>query len=159
MEISISLPLDSDGFLRRRCPTCEREFKWLCASEGEEATPPPEGGYFCPYCAAQAPPDSWPTTAQLEAAEAKIFGEVVKPGLDKLEKQATSASGGFLRVTVGRGGEAVPPSPLAEADDMRQVDFPCHSDDPVKVLDDWPHAVHCLICGESVQASGEAAAR
>ncbi len=27
--LEISMPLDSDGFLRRECPTCEREFKWL----------------------------------------------------------------------------------------------------------------------------------
>lgn len=31
----MSDPLDSDGFLRRECPTCEREFKWLPSCEGE----------------------------------------------------------------------------------------------------------------------------
>lgn len=44
----MSVPLDSEGFLRRECPTCEREFKWKPAGEDEEATPAPEGGYFCP---------------------------------------------------------------------------------------------------------------
>jgi hypothetical protein len=29
VQLSMSLPLDGDGFLRRECPTCEREFKWL----------------------------------------------------------------------------------------------------------------------------------
>ena len=36
-SIEMSLPLDSDGFLRRQCPACEREFKWLHA-ESEGAT-------------------------------------------------------------------------------------------------------------------------
>ena len=29
------------------------------------------------------------------------------------------------------------------------VDFGCHPDEPVKVLDDWSGKVHCLICGEA----------
>jgi hypothetical protein len=28
MSVSMSLPLDEDGFLRRECPTCERQFRW-----------------------------------------------------------------------------------------------------------------------------------
>jgi hypothetical protein len=49
VELSIPFPLDDDGFLRRECPTCDREFKWLPAHDETEATPPPAGGYFCPY--------------------------------------------------------------------------------------------------------------
>ena len=33
VTLSITIPVDSDGFLRRECPTCERELKWLPASE------------------------------------------------------------------------------------------------------------------------------
>jgi hypothetical protein len=55
VEISVNVPLDSDGFLRRGCPTCEREFKWLPSEESESAA---RGGYYCPYCAVQAPEDS-----------------------------------------------------------------------------------------------------
>jgi hypothetical protein len=29
VSIPMSLPLDGDGFLRRECPKCERQFKWL----------------------------------------------------------------------------------------------------------------------------------
>ncbi len=57
VTLSMSLPLDGDGFLRRECPTCEREFKWLPSpqhGEGDAAAasdePAPER-YFCPYCA------------------------------------------------------------------------------------------------------------
>ena len=31
----MSSPLDSDGFLYRECPICEREFKWLHTPEGD----------------------------------------------------------------------------------------------------------------------------
>ncbi len=27
VSFGMTIPLDSDGFLRRECPTCEREFK------------------------------------------------------------------------------------------------------------------------------------
>jgi hypothetical protein len=60
VQLSMSLPLDGDGFLRRECATCEREFKWLPSPDqleegnGEsraaatDAQPP--DAYYCPYC-------------------------------------------------------------------------------------------------------------
>ncbi|MGI8799184.1 MAG: hypothetical protein ACR2GE_07830 [Pseudonocardia sp.] len=38
--------------------------------------------------------------------------------------------------------------PLTEADDMQRIDFECHAANPVKVLDEWDGAVHCLLCAE-----------
>lgn len=35
VQLSMSLPLDGDGFLRRECPTCEREFKWVPSPDPE----------------------------------------------------------------------------------------------------------------------------
>jgi len=150
IELSMSVPLDSEGFLRRQCPTCEREFKWKPAGEGVEETPSPEGGYFCPYCAVQAPPDSWWTEAQIEDAKARAFDQVVKPQLDKLADAAGSS--GFLEVEVSVPEPDEPPK-LDEQDDMRQVVFPCHPEEPVKVLDEWDRAVHCLICGNTTAAN------
>ena len=40
LALEMSMPLDSDGFLRRECPTCEREFKWLYTSEEEGTSAP-----------------------------------------------------------------------------------------------------------------------
>jgi hypothetical protein len=69
VQLSISLPLDSDDFLRRECPTCEREFKWLPqqedAGDGEDASAATARDaeapqhYYCPYCAVTAPSDAW----------------------------------------------------------------------------------------------------
>lgn len=150
----MSVPLDSDGFLRRQCPTCEREFKWKPADEDAEETPAPEGGYFCPYCAVQAPPDSWWTEAQIEDAKARAFDEVVKPELDNLADVAGRSD--FLEVEVTVPEPDQPPT-LDEQDDMRRVDFPCHPQEPVKVLDDWVRVVHCLLCGTAAPASTDQA--
>ena len=37
MDFQVSLPLDSDGFLRRECPHCMQEFKWHHGPANEEA--------------------------------------------------------------------------------------------------------------------------
>jgi hypothetical protein len=132
-QLSMAIPTDSDGFARRECPTCERELKWRLASADEEATPAPHGGYFCPYCGVQALPDAWWTKAQVEAAQAQAYREVLKPEIKKR----------FQGVKFTDNDSALP---LTETDDMRRVDFACH-DEPVKVLDDWHGPVHCSLCG------------
>jgi hypothetical protein len=145
-QIPMSLPLDSDGFLRRECPTCERELKWRPTPEGEQGEPTPEGGYFCPYCGVLAPSGSWWTKNQVAMTEATVHNEVIKPMLDDFSSSLQRASSQHLRIT------STPVEPqevpiLAEADDMRRFDFECHPTEPVKVLDDWQGDVHCLICG------------
>ena len=150
VELSMSLPLDSDGFLRRECPTCEREFKWLHGSEGdEEVAQVRDGGYFCPYCGVQAPPNSWHTQAQIALANNTVATEAVGPMLEDFGRDMGSIgrrSGGFVSATF----KYDPPErmdPLTEVDDMRRIDFSCHPSEPVKVLDDWQKEVHCLLCG------------
>jgi hypothetical protein len=103
------------------------------ANADEEATPAPDGGYFCPYCAVQGPADAWWTKAQLEAAQAQGYRDVLKPEIEKRFRGRAEVS------------EPQMPQPLTEADDMRRVEFPCH-DEPVKVLDDWQGPVHCPMC-------------
>jgi len=161
VQLSLSLPLDSDGFLRRECPTCEREFKWLPSPDPEthedvvaRATEPVEApdGYYCPYCAVTAPPDAWLTKAQVASAEAIVQRELIDPELHKLEReidQLNRRSGGLIGIEVRLERDEPEPAPeLNEPDDMRRIDFICHPTEPVKVLDDWDRPVHCPICGE-----------
>lgn len=135
VHVGMSLPLDSDGFMRRECPTCEREFKWLHGSPAnEDATPVPIGGYFCPYCGIQAPADAWLTQEQVALAHNTVATEVVGPMVERF----------------GRLFRYEPPEkmdPLSEMDDMKRVDFTCHPTEPVKILDHWRDAVYCLCCG------------
>jgi hypothetical protein len=145
METHISLPLDSDGFLRRECPTCEREFKWLNSEEGD-GEPAPDGGYYCPYCAVQSP-ESWLTKPQAELAENTVMRDVFGPQLDKMAGDLRRSSrGSFLKFDL-KYDKPRALDPLVEDDDMRRVDFECHPAEPVKVVDDWDRDVHCLICG------------
>jgi hypothetical protein len=143
---SMSVPLDSDGFLRRECPTCEREFKWFPTPEGEESEPAPYGGYYCPYCAIQAGPDHWFTKAQIEQATAVITEEFVEPELKRFKRETERHSSGLVDINVDISTPE-PPPPLTEDDDMRRVEFACHPNEPVKVLEDWDAPVHCLFCG------------
>jgi hypothetical protein len=133
IRLEMSMPLDSEGFLRRECPTCEREFKWFHTPEEEQgATPVPDGGYFCPYCGVQAETGTWLTKAQAEQVQNIVATQAIRPLVEKY------------------GLRFQPPEkldPLTEVDDMTRVDFECHPSEPVKVLDEWGRPVRCLICG------------
>ena len=155
IELSVSFPLDSHGFLRRACPACSREFKWLSV-EGEAKFSSPEH-YFCPYCGTSATPDEWFTLEQQAYIETAVFDEVVGPSLENLTEslqQVNRSSGGLLELSVS----VDPPErrqapPVYEPDDMRQVVFPCHPEEPIKVDEAWGRPVHCLSCGRVSDAS------
>jgi len=152
-EMSVAVPLDEDGFLRRECPTCEREFKWL-PTESDEGARPPSAGYYCPYCAVQSQPDAWLTNAQVELVHNKLMREVVGPAMQDFGKSLRrigQRSGGLIRAEL-KGPDILPEAdPLTEQNDMRQVDFSCHPDEPLKVLDTWSGPVYCLICGMAAE--------
>jgi hypothetical protein len=134
VTLGMTIPLDSDGFLRRECPTCEREFKWRPSEgEAEEAVESADNvGYFCPYCGVQAPVDAWLTSAQVDLAQNIVAREVIGPMVSK----------------IGHYEAPDDLDPLTEADDMTLVAFSCHPSEPVKVLDNWHKPVCCLICGK-----------
>lgn len=149
VKTSMTVPLDGDGFLRRECPTCEREFKWL-PSEGKTASSTPDtAGYYCPYCGLQAK-EGWLTKAQVELARATVVHEVVDPTLADFARKLQSSSSDIFKVTASHERSPEPPK-LSEADDMRRADFPCHPTEPIKVLDDWSGPIHCLICGTTAR--------
>lgn len=151
VTLEMSMPLDSDGFLRRECPTCERELKWYNTPEEEgNAAPIADGGYFCPYCGVQAETSTWLTKAQAELARNMVATQVLGPTLKKFEddmKGIGRTSGGMIsaEVTYDAPDEL---DPLTEVDDLTRVDFECHPTEPVKVLDNWDKPVRCLICGQ-----------
>jgi hypothetical protein len=151
VELSVTIPLDADGFLRRECPTCERELKWMPTPEGVEPVPVPDGGYFCPYCGVQAGPEAWHTRAQVEYFQRIAKARVVDPMLVKFGndiRQMGRRSRGVFSVSIEheRSDE---PEPLSDDDDMRRVDFECHPSEPIKVLQDWNGAVRCIICDQA----------
>jgi hypothetical protein len=148
--MSVSFPLDSEGFLRRKCPTCDREFKWRNTPAGEQGVPQPAGGYFCPYCGVQSPGNTWFTDAQNQLIQATIRNEAIVPALRDLQRslESLNSRSGLVRVTAPKDApeEMLKPE-LVEVDDMRRVDFKCHTE-PVKISDDWEGTNYCLICGQ-----------
>ena len=147
-QISISISLDSDGFVRRACPTCDCEFKWLYTDNESEATEPDDRGFHCPYCDVQAQPDQWFTEAQVEYIQQVGLGQVA----EEMDKRLSrfNRSGSALRYTPGDRPVA-PPEPPPEPNDMRRIEFECHPKDPLKVAEDWAEPVHCLICGATAE--------
>lgn len=155
-SLSMTVPLDNDGFLRRACANCEREFKWLPSDDASaESAGSPDSGeaviYTCPYCGIQAPASEWATPAQMQLAQAIVMREVVGPQLDEFARdleRTSRRSGGLIKFTarVERDDEKPQPT-LTETNDMRRVEFPCHPDEPLKILDDWRGDAFCLVCG------------
>lgn len=148
MEIPVTLPLDSDGFLRRECPHCEGQFKWHSGPANEEAeqhqTLP---AYHCPLCGEPADHDSWWTTEQIEYAQ----GVAAPQAMQVVANELAKAFKGMKNVTYkpGRIDSPDAPMPLTEQDDMVIVTSPCHAYEPVKVPDDHPTPLHCLVCGSA----------
>ena len=144
-SLSISIPVDDDGFLRRECPNCELEFKWRPTPEGEKGEPMPDAGYACPYCAARAKSDRWWTKAQAEYVGALAMSEIVGPELEGLERDADPDALISFEIRVDKPERPAPLGP--EPSDMKRVDFECHPGEPIKIDSDWQSEVHCIICG------------
>lgn len=139
------MPLDADGFLRRECPSCLREFKWFTDGDSE-----PAEEYYCPYCGVLAETSAWNTRAQLEYVKGVAASKVLDPMLKKWERSFRSSSRGGLSIKVNRRSSPKPRPPLA-VDDMSKAIPTCHPSETLKVLDDWTGSLHCLVCSDSFE--------
>lgn len=147
MNINVSLPLD-ESFLRRECPTCEREFKWFT----EETEDRPEDAaepdvYFCPYCGVSAPTDHWWTRAQLDYMQGAAAGHISDFVNDELKAMSRRIKSPLIDVKFKPGPPPPAPPPLEEPSDMVIVEPPCHPYEPMKVMESWDEPLHCLVCG------------
>lgn len=150
-HIPMRLPLD-EGFLRRQCPYCERQFKVRI----EHYDSPPDTNehaeedtqYFCPLCHEPAPANAWWTKEQLDyryqlvnAAVSDQFHGILAGTLGQLNQP-----GSLFRVEIS-SGEMDEPRSLDEPHDMTRVYPPCHEPTPLKIPDDWHGDVACFECG------------
>jgi hypothetical protein len=151
MSTQVSFPLDNDGFLRRECPTCDRQFKWHNGPANEEAEQQMTvDAYFCPFCGQAAAVDQWWTAEQVQ----HIQGVALPAALQTLDDELASAFKGMnsKHVKFKKTGHLdIPdePDPLTEPDDMVIVASPCHGWEPVKVPEDTTSPLYCLICGQA----------
>ncbi|MCP4385401.1 MAG: hypothetical protein GY798_28980 [Hyphomicrobiales bacterium] len=145
--MSVSMPLDNDGFLRRECPSCEQEFKWFAHEEGDVAAESVEQ-YFCPLCGSASDLDSWWTPAQLEYAQGSAGPSLDQAVQDLMEESFKGVKGISFEPSRNFSLEIPTQEPLAEPDDMEIVQPPCHPNEPVKIPETAVSRLHCLICGE-----------
>lgn len=149
MSTSINVPLDSDGFLRRECPNCDRQFKWYQSQEDDPVEAVSQ--YHCPLCGQSAGLDMWWTKEQLEHAKAAILPDAMREIQNAIDDSFKGAKNITFKASNDLG--AIPVAPvLNEPDDMLIVEPPCHPSEPVKVPEDSTPPFHCLICGERYSA-------
>ncbi|WP_219816266.1 hypothetical protein [Arthrobacter sp. 08Y14] len=151
IQIPISMPLDSDGFLRRECPTCEQEFKWFNHAEGDQDAAQ-VSQYFCPLCGAAAGLDSWWTPAQLEYGFGSASGAIDEAMNAAIADAFKGVKGMKFKQNSSFSLDIEAPDPLIEPDDMLIVEPPCHTNEPLKVPEGFTEGVFCLICGAQFAA-------
>lgn len=172
IEINISLPLDDEGFFRRECPFCRKEFKVLLTedernslaleridsfmTEVERKTDSDESSqkgleYFCPYCGQSAPKDSWWTQEQLSYINIfvkNIMASLVNEHLIRpLKRSFGQRSSGPISISFkGQEMEQQKPWISPEVNDMDEFDLPCcHR--KIKIEDSKTGCIHCFFCG------------
>jgi hypothetical protein len=173
IEMSISLPLDDDGYFRRECILCRREFKVLLekdeltnlaqsgidsfmieAEEGatndnEEETAGNE--FTCPYCGQQARKDSWWTQEQLAYIQViahNILAKMVNEELIRPLKRSfgRTATGPISLKFEAEEMKQQEPWISPEINDMDLFDLPCcHR--KMKVDEIKSGVIHCFFCG------------
>jgi hypothetical protein len=144
MSSSMSVPLDADGYLRRECPTCERQFKW---HPGDDDFPIVDQ-YFCPLCGVPAGLDDWWTQEQLDHAQVLLMPEAMRVITDALGDAFKNSKHVTYKPSQDVHGDVPAPDVLHEPDDMVIVEPPCHPAEPLKVPEGATARLHCLICGE-----------
>jgi DNA-directed RNA polymerase subunit RPC12/RpoP len=137
-QLKVEMPLDPDGFIRRGCPTCGREFKWWVDQDREEEEASEDPSYFCPYCRHRE--EDWLTAAQREYLTAKAGAAAAE--------QLFGSRSRTIRFEADPGIAAME-APL-DPGDMERRESSCHPEEPIKVLDGWTGPVHCLICGQAI---------
>lgn len=144
MSTGMSIPLDSDGFMRRECPNCQEQFKWHPSEEGGSVRRVDQ--YHCPLCGQAAGLDSWWTQEQIEYAKVAVMPEAMRQVHDALGAVVRSSKS--VKVKVSNDLDEMPiPKPLREPNDMVILEPPCHDSEPVKVPDAAEPPFYCLICG------------
>jgi hypothetical protein len=171
VSLPIELPLDSDGFLRRECPLCVRQFKIEAQEDDRQSliqreldayllqegpgiraesadatgTDEEESELWCPYCGQTAPRNQWWTQEQIAY---NIMAQIVnKEFIRPMKQKFSGRRSGLVPIkSEGKEMEYQKPWISPEPDDMTIHALPC-CDLRVKLEDDWSQTVYCHQCG------------
>jgi predicted RNA-binding Zn-ribbon protein involved in translation (DUF1610 family) len=144
--MSISIPLDGEGYLLLQCPSCGQYFK--VRSEDYESDDVEE--LWCPACGLKN--DSFWTEEVLALAKAKAMNKFVGDLQEELSKIGSSSTRrSFLRMSVKtdlakeREGEILP---AVDAYQTVVCGF-CGRQEKIKPLSEYVGAF-CAFCGERI---------
>lgn len=162
----VTLPVDSQGYVRRECPHCRRQFKVRggpCDGatvqrylgrhllfENHDEIARDDAIAHCVYCGKDAPSDEWCTPQQrawLERVADVLSKEIRYEQMQHpMRTLSLNPSPTFVAVP--------PPERLpemrAEYDDLRRASFFCCVED-VKIEGHWRQPIYCPRCGAEHQ--------
>ncbi len=162
VEKTASIPLDDEGFLRRECPYCTREFKVFVPNEerdseneeeeylgsGSEAESDEEQDddssedRYCPYCGQTAPHDHWWSQQQLdylEVVQHNIATEMMEKAFGGRRK-----SNGLISIEID--AKKLPEWSEPEQNDMMHFELKC-CETKMKFVEEWEGNLVCHYCG------------
>jgi len=173
--IDLSFPLDEEGFFRRECPLCRREFKvqptpeelrTLVASrhalaeadgdheEERETSEDEDAEPCCPYCGQRASGDSWWTEEQLAYINTAAAAVAARFLNEQLRQTFGRSRGGFISVEVKEGPNPPEAWISPEPNDMERVHAPCCGRD-LKLEEGWTSGTYCFYCGFPFRPAAE----
>lgn len=172
IEINISFPTD-EGFLRRQCPLCRRDFKVLMEkSEIEDLSKKGMESFmlkqepeeeiveeieqveieqYCPYCGQASAASEWWTDEQqayIKVHIENIINQLLNKDLIRPLKRnfGRPTSGPFSIRFEGEELKQKEPWMSPETNDMDIFDLPCCKR-KIKIREEWKEKVHCFFCG------------
>ena len=171
MEFKIPFSLDPEGFLRRQCPLCGRQFKikphregsaldagepedtFLLSVEGEGKVKEDletSTELFCPYCGQPSPGKEFLTDAQKEYIHsiigkhiARLVGDNLFQSLKKIESHSSGS------ISIKAESKKIPEPgipPLADVGDLQIYHLSC-CEKEIKIQEGWEKPVYCPYCG------------
>ena len=179
-SLALRVSTDADGFLRRACPSCGREFKTdvdeadlagalapavarVGAQIGgisvETETEALEEKIRCPFCRHRSDASDFLTDDLVAYLRSIVMREIVIPNMNKVfgdlaDNFAGSRSDGFLSLRFEHDREIQPPRPIhgPEPRDMMIVRLLC-CDRRFKMPERWHDVVTCPYCETDIRFS------
>ena len=158
----VTLPVDTQGFVRRECLSCRRQFKvkggpsdgatvqrYLGRNllfENEHEIARDDVRCFCVYCGQGAPSDEWCTPQQRAWMEkvATVLAREIR--YEQLQYPWRTLTENPAPTFVALPPPERLPEMRGEPDDMRKASFFCCVED-VKVESHWSQPIFCPRCG------------
>ena len=151
LNIKLSIPCDSDGYVAFECPFCETEFK-LLGSDFQKA----EYTYddlFCPYCGLTSKRDRFFTKDQVEHVEGLCENYIIEQVNNMFGKTAKSVNKSKYQKAKFTPNKPVEVNELREHDTAEEIEiFRCkHCEGHEKVFySAGKSKVFCAYCGVDI---------